>query len=1176
MHIKEIILDGFKSYAEKTRIQGFDRHFNAITGLNGSGKSNIFDAICFVLGISSLSHVRVSNLNELINNKGNTGITKASVTIVFDNRDKKNSPVGCDEYNEITVTRTIFQGKSKFFLNGYASTQDQIKNLFQGIQMNIDNPHFLILQGKIAQVVRMKPIDLLGLLEEAAGTSSYKLKREQSLKLISKKEAKENEITNIIENDLKPQLEKFKKDRENYNLWKTKDNEINRLSKLLTAYIYFTESRELKIKQNDIEQYKSQRELTCIKEKEIDANIKKIEDEINKLMEKYENQRDSKINNLEKEVKENKNKINISNHSLSELNKKYASTEKEIENNIKNNDILKNKNEAMIKEKNDLKSNESIFQKEVEDNKQMLNEIERNYDDFVKGKGTGMLFDFDKQINDFQQKLKKTEVEKKTSNNQLNLYTNALNDYENKANILKKKLKEGGSFLEKYKAEENKLQNEIEELSKKKTDDKMIKAIESQIEMSENEIKKTDAMIRNSFQDDQRFLLNYRDPYQGFDRSKVKGLVCRLISVEDERYLKAIERLAGNRLMNIIVDDESTGASLLKSRSFNYHVTFIPNKNISFRKISADKLRIIDNISHDAKLALNVIKYDPAYKNAIEFVFGSTIICPTDEIAVRIAYDKSIAVRCVNLDGDSFDPMGTISGGSRPRREVSIIERGKRLNQLTDKISSEQKKIAELNSELMEMQKNNKLLKDKKEKLKSIQSNMEEYDKAKIESKIDEYNIQIDKNKEEINRINARIAELTDFEKDYNDNLEKLNKEKSEVDNSNNSAQKKTIFDKKQKEIKKKIKDGEKKLDHCREEITKKEYKINENKDEIREKEEQIESDKESLSGLKKDIEKLSKEISELNNKLASLDAELYQKKKELEKNESEIAELNNQKDSLSSQQDKYNSSIKSLDEKIIKYQKQISIFVRDIQEIEDNNQWIITESSLFNMKDSEYDFSDFNRKTQTERLEKLIEENNILKRKVNMKVQETGDMYEKQFNELNERRRIILKDKADIEKAIIELDSKRKETLEKVFQTVSESINKIYSTLLPGTKAKIEKVNQDDLMAGIEMRVAFHGQWKESLSELSGGQCSLLALSFILSLLLFKPAPIYIFDEIDAALDLSHTANLGHMLKDQFPQSQFIVVSLKDGMFNNANVLYKVSFSDGHSKVERITKSSS
>jgi len=108
------------------------------------------------------------------------------------------------------------------------------------------------------------------------------------------------------------------------------------------------------------------------------------------------------------------------------------------------------------------------------------------------------------------------------------------------------------------------------------------------------------------------------------------------------------------------------------------------------------------------------------------------------------------------------------------------------------------------------------------------------------------------------------------------------------------------------------------------------------------------------------------------------------------------------------------------------------------------------------------------------------------------------------------------------------------------------------------------------DVTEGLEIKVAFNDVWKDSLTELSGGQRSLLALSLVLALLLFKPAPMYILDEVDSALDLSHTQNIGHMIRQHFPHSQFIIVSLKEGMFNNANVLFRTRFVDGTSTVAR------
>jgi len=129
MHIKEIILDGFKSYPNRTVVSGFDPAFNAITGLNGSGKSNILDSICFVLGITQLSQVRVGNLQELVYKQGQAGVTKATVSIVFDNSDPKTSPVGYEQHSEITVARqVVINGKNKFMINGHTAQQEQVSN----------------------------------------------------------------------------------------------------------------------------------------------------------------------------------------------------------------------------------------------------------------------------------------------------------------------------------------------------------------------------------------------------------------------------------------------------------------------------------------------------------------------------------------------------------------------------------------------------------------------------------------------------------------------------------------------------------------------------------------------------------------------------------------------------------------------------------------------------------------------------------------------------------------------------------------------------------------------------------------------------------------------------------------------------------------------------------------
>lgn len=195
MYIDQIILEGFKSYATRTVIGKWDPTFNAITGLNGSGKSNILDAICFVLGISNLTSVRATQLQDLVYKKGQAGINKCSATLVFNNHESEKAPPGYKNCPEISITRQyIVGGKNKYIINGHNKSQQDVVLLFQSVSLNVNNPHFLIMQGKVTQVLNMKPMEILGMIEEAAGTRMYEDRKEKAIKTMAKKDAKLAEI----------------------------------------------------------------------------------------------------------------------------------------------------------------------------------------------------------------------------------------------------------------------------------------------------------------------------------------------------------------------------------------------------------------------------------------------------------------------------------------------------------------------------------------------------------------------------------------------------------------------------------------------------------------------------------------------------------------------------------------------------------------------------------------------------------------------------------------------------------------------------------------------------------------------------------------------------------------------------------------------------------------------
>jgi structural maintenance of chromosome 2 len=233
------VISGFKSYREHTIIEGFDQFFNAITGPNGSGKSNILDAICFVLGMKNLSQLRAGNLQELIYKRGQSGISKATVEIVFNNKDKESSPLEYKHFDQIRVTRQIVAGSSsKCFINGHPMTQEKVQSLFRSVQLNGDNRHFLILQGRIRKVLDMKPPEILGLIEESTGIRLFKDKKEESLKTLEKTQIQIDEINRILDTDLGSKIQRLRRERKEFEEWYAMKAEIDRRERWLVAYDY--------------------------------------------------------------------------------------------------------------------------------------------------------------------------------------------------------------------------------------------------------------------------------------------------------------------------------------------------------------------------------------------------------------------------------------------------------------------------------------------------------------------------------------------------------------------------------------------------------------------------------------------------------------------------------------------------------------------------------------------------------------------------------------------------------------------------------------------------------------------------------------------------------------------------------------------------------------------------
>jgi structural maintenance of chromosome 2 len=307
------------------------------------------------------------------------------------------------------------------------------------------------------------------------------------------------------------------------------------------------------------------------------------------------------------------------------------------------------------------------------------------------------------------------------------------------------------------------------------------------------------------------------------------------------------------------------------------------------------------------------------------------------------------------------------------------------------------------------------------------------------------------------------------------------------------------------------------------------------------------------LLKLKEKFNLIQKEIDDLNTNKKRIKEQHLAKQRQLDEIKREIEKKNNYLDSLENNKD---NKVK----KVAKKQQDAMIIIQQHDFIKD------MEVDLDTMPDADQlVIKKSNRNA-------LVVENKVLNKKINKKAEVVADEIEEECRKLLERRETVMKDKENLVSTLEECKVLKEKTVMITFDRVNKALDGIFSTLLPGTQAKLKSVNEHSILEeGLELSVAFNGVWKNSLSELSGGQRSLLALSFILAMMKYKPAPIYILDEIDAALDLENTQRIGEMIKKHFKNSQFIIVSLKEQMTFNASVIFRVSNTDGKSKVERI-----
>lgn len=1029
---------------------------------------------------------------DLIYKRGQAGVTKASVTIVFDNRDTKKSPIGFEEYASISVTRQIvLGGTSKYLINGHRAQQQTVQNLFQSVQLNINNPNFLIMQGRITKVLNMKAVEILAMIEEAAGTRMFEDRRDKALKTMAKKEVKLQELRELLKDEIEPKLDKLRTEKRAFLDYQQTQNDLERLTRVVVAYDYVKCQEKLRQSAADLEGKKHRHAELEESAVRLRSELSHLEEDMKRIQAQREKEikKGSKAQALEEKVKKHANElvrlatiIDLKTSSLAEEKEKKIALEKtvtELEVALEEKSATFNAAKAKCDaEKEDLAKQAE----EVESKEELLQTLQTGVAS-KEGQENG----YQGQLQDAKNRANAAATAQEQAKIKIAHLQNRVKEEEPRA----RKAKEQNAGLlreiDGLKAQAQRLEKELSKLGFEPGQEEEMYKQESTLQQTIRGLRQeSDKLKRKVANID----FNYADPVPGFDRSKVKGLVAQLFTL-DQNHTKAgtaLEICAGGRLYNVVVDSEVTGTQLLQKGKLRKRVTIIPLNKISAFKASAQTIATAQNIAPGkVDLALSLVGYDEEVASAMEYVFGNTLVCEDAETAKSVTFDPNVKMRSITLEGDSYDPSGTLSGGSAPTSSGVLVT----LQQLNS-----------LNRELQEAEESLKRLKanmaKEKSRLDQARRSKQDLDLKNHEIKLGEEQIsgnasssiiqEVENMKATITELQQSIAEAKSRQTAAAADIKRIEKDMKDFDSNKDGTLielQKTV-DKLRANLQKNtgsFKALQKRSQGAQLDLEQVSTDLTAARDQVQEVAFNIKTQE-------NDMKEVAKQQTEMTKTHDAMQADLEDERAKLNQFDDELRALDEATRSKNGRIAEEGLEMQKLGHQIEKFNKEQHAAAENVSRLEGDHDWIHDEHDKFGRSGTPYDFNGQNIAECKSTLRNLTERSQGMKKKINPKVMNMIDSVEKKEVSLKNMIKTVIRDKRKIEETIFSLDEYKTKALQETWEKVNGDFGQIFSELLPGGSfAKLDPPEGKTIGDGLEVKVCLGKVWKQSLTELSGGQ---------------------------------------------------------------------------------------
>ena len=1169
MYLKEIEIQGFKSFADKTKVV-FDQGVTAVVGPNGSGKSNITESLRWALGESSVKSLRGGKMPDVIfaGTESRKPLNYASVVVTLDNQDGFIKDAG----QEIKVERHIYRtGDSEYKIDGKKVRLRDIHDLFLDTGLGRDS-FSIISQGKVEEIFNSKPEERRAIFEEAAGVLKYKTRRKETESKLQQTQDNLDRLEDIIyelDNQIKPLEKQAATARKFIEL----DGQRKAIYlDVLVAQIQANKA-ELNLTEEELKQV--QELLTSYYQKR-----EELEEE-NQTLKK-------KRHDLQAEMSKDQSTLMDLTGLISELERKLALSKLETEQVALNQQeaqarlaSLDEKRNALIQEKEEKEANLSQLEENLAVNTKELNRLEAELLAFSD--------DPDQMIEQLRERFVAFLQEEADVSNQL---TRIENDLENSRQQTQKQEEQLESLKEqlasaKSKASEQELalksaKEEVQSLladyqTNAKQEEEQKQAYQSQ----QNQLFDRLDNLKNKqakAQSLENILKNHSNFYAGVksvlqEKNRLGGIIGAVSEhlTFDVHYQTALEIALGASSQHIIVEDEQAATKAIDflKRNRAGRATFLPLTTIKARSISGQNQDVIASSPGFLGMADELVTFDAKLEAIFKNLLATTAIFDTIEHARDAARKVRYQVRMVTLDGTELRTGGSYAGGANRQNNSIFIK--PELEQLQKEIAQEEK-----------------LLRQEEENLKSVQEALNELSQTleTIKYQGEQARIQEQGLYLAYQQTSQQVEELETLLKLQEQELTNLRGGDWQAEKEKCQERLAIIVTEKQK------------LESEIEEIKSNKNAIQERYQNLQEKISQERLLKTEMIGRKRyevaDIERINKELEYLDMEQEEIERLLQEKVDNLEKVDTEL---------LAKQEAEAKSQKEEIQQGLIRKQFELDDIEGQLDDIashleqarQQNEEWIRKQTRAEATKEKitdrlrflqgqlteEYQISYTEALEQANQLEDLtIAEQKVkdLEKSirslgpVNLDAIEQFDEVHERLEFLNTQRDDILSAKNLLLETITEMNDEVKERFKSTFEAIRESFKVIFKQMFGGGQADLILTEGDLLTAGVEISVQPPGKKIQSLNLMSGGEKALSALALLFSIIRVKTIPFVILDEVEAALDEANVKRFGDYLNRFDKDSQFIVVTHRKGTMAAADSIYGVTMQEsGVSKIVSV-----